>query len=1145
MSDVLEYDKMPEFMQNMEIDVEETVYINGIPEKEYYSMTVDVSDPAKENDQEEEEEAFEFLSEKEAGQFVKIGGGLVPGDQKENQEEKKKEEKKPKPKQDLVDQALVIDIDGGERNQYETFGWLGRLKSTFVSKGAKVDIKEKDLGRDNEKKALDEAEKEPKVNEEKEKAKVNEEQPKVNEEQPKVNEEQQKANEEKEKPEEKKEEKLEEKKEEKKEEEKKEEVPDKLMDYAPEDDELIEQLLEFRKNKRKQPYTFAVLDGPDRKAADKEEPEFPQDVERPVIELHASILNTELSDYVSMYEAKQNDLISKKEVTKYVPVFGHSFIVFRYSCYDEEQKKYMRYHLSLGFAMKNSIKQIVEKGLDPKGNYTGSLQSAEGLATDMSKAYRTTYTKLDKALEKVESYAELSYRLLDRNANSFVKEIAEEAGVSEEEALPDANQAKPFDTSGLIFENLGTVIGQEYKPGEKPEKKGNKGKKGAKQGEQQQNPEEGQQEQQNERPAGVADLSLKMMKGFGDVTRGHNLPIDVLRIIAGVERLGEVEQEDDFILEGLPDVEANDKGLLEEGPKRGNLDFELLELEERTKKLRGENDLDELEDQVYDLDEMEIIPEKKEKKKGSKKKSKINEPKPIMMNDLLDGDKSEIEMEDENIIPIKKELPKVESKKSKTSKIFEFFGFGKPGKKKNDENDLIIELEDEKQPKGSKKQNELEDNIIDIEDNNIIPVKKELPKVESKKSKTSNIFKFFSFGKFGKKKNDENNLIIELEDEKQPKGSEKQNELEDQILDFDDNDDAEFVLEGLDKKPEVSKKQDEKKYSIFTLENIKKKVLPQKKQKQEELKEIELLEDTKEKDDVELDLLGFDDKGTNPKKSKKQNEYDYKISDLEDMKIEPEEKETQKKVAPKKGGKQKEPEEIKLLDNNNLEIEMEDENIIPIKKELPKKESKKSKTSKIFAFFGFGKFSKKKNDESNLIIELKDEKPEKKGRDHILDIEDEEIIPVKKEPQKKETKKKESKKKESKEIKLIDNNNLEIEMEDAEFELEGLGEKPKEEKKQGEKEYHIFDLEDIKKEAPKKKNENNLEIEMDDEELEFQGLDLKPKEIKKQDYKVFTLEDKKKEPQKKVPKMTELFDADKLENEIKEEKKKKTKGSKS
>ena len=97
---------------------------------------------------------------------------------------------------------------------------------------------------------------------------------------------------------------------------------------------------------------------------------------------------------------------------------------------------------------------------------------------------------------------------------------------------------------------------------------------------------------------------------------------------------------------------------------------------------------------------------------------------------------------------------------------------------------------------------------------------------------------------------------------------------------------------------------------------------------------------------------------------------------------------------------------------------MEDENIIPIKKELPKKESKKSKTSKIFEFFGFGKFSKKKNDESNLIIELKDEKPEQKGRkkqnelkkDNILDIEEEEIIPVKKKPQKNEVKKKETKK---------------------------------------------------------------------------------------------------------------------------------------
>ena len=113
-----------------------------------------------------------------------------------------------------------------------------------------------------------------------------------------------------------------------------------------------------------------------------------------------------------------------------------------------------------------------------------------------------------------------------------------------------------------------------------------------------------------------------------------------------------------------------------------------------------------------------------------------------------------------------------------------------------------------------------------------------------------------------------------------------------------------------------------------------------------------------------------------------------------------------------------------------------------------------------------------------------------------------------------------------------------------------------------EKEYRTFikKIESEENEPPKMKQKgskqkkpqeikildnNNLEIEMDDEELEFQGLDLKPNEIKKQDYKIFTLEDKKKKPQKKVPKMTELFDADKLENEIKEEKKKKTKGSKS
>ncbi|MBQ6258811.1 MAG: hypothetical protein IJJ79_03930, partial [Lachnospiraceae bacterium] len=151
MADSLEIEKLPDFMQDMEIDIEETVYINGIPEKEYYSMTVDVTNDPGKNDEEEKEEAFEFLSEKEAGEFVTIGAGLVPKDEKENKAEKKKEAEKPKPKQDLVDKALVVNIDAGERTQYETFGWLGRLKSSLVSKGAKVDIKEKDEGRDKEK----------------------------------------------------------------------------------------------------------------------------------------------------------------------------------------------------------------------------------------------------------------------------------------------------------------------------------------------------------------------------------------------------------------------------------------------------------------------------------------------------------------------------------------------------------------------------------------------------------------------------------------------------------------------------------------------------------------------------------------------------------------------------------------------------------------------------------------------------------------------------------------------------------------------------------------------------------------------------------------------------------------------------------
>ena len=94
MADALEVDKVPDFLQDIQLDIEETVYINGIPEKEYYSMTVDVSDDAGKNDEEEKEEAFEFLSEKEAGQFVNIGAGLVLGDQKENKEEEKKEAKK-------------------------------------------------------------------------------------------------------------------------------------------------------------------------------------------------------------------------------------------------------------------------------------------------------------------------------------------------------------------------------------------------------------------------------------------------------------------------------------------------------------------------------------------------------------------------------------------------------------------------------------------------------------------------------------------------------------------------------------------------------------------------------------------------------------------------------------------------------------------------------------------------------------------------------------------------------------------------------------------------------------------------------------------------------------------------------------------
>ena len=477
-----------------------------------------------------------------------------------------------------------------------------------MSKGAKVDIKKRDGGRDNEKEVLD----------------------KVNEEQQKVKEGQQ--------PEEKKEEdkKTEEKKEEeKKAEEKKEEVPAMLLDHAPEDEDVAEELLLFVRKKDVEPFTFAVSDGPDRKAALKEEPHFPMDLERPVIELHASISNTNLTDFVSMYEAKQSELITNRKITKYVPVFGYSYLVFRYSCFDAAQNKYMRYHLALGFAMNDSIKQIVEKGLNPKGDYKGSLQSAEGLPSDMSKAYRTSYTKLDDVLLLAVNYARSKYRLLDRNANSFVRDIAEEAGLAEADILPDENQSKPMDINGLIFENMGTVVGRENNEGGKKEKE-----EGKDQENEQQKPEEELKEKK--RPAGVGDLSTKMMKGFGTVTKGHDLPIDMLRMIAGVERLGEVEPEDEFILEGLPDVGVPQRGFLEEEPKRGNEDLELIELEEQEPDLKLRKKLDDLEEHIFNLEELEIIPVKKEPQKKEPQKKE-----PPKVNEILDLDKLGKEIHEE------------------------------------------------------------------------------------------------------------------------------------------------------------------------------------------------------------------------------------------------------------------------------------------------------------------------------------------------------------------------------------------------------------------------------------------------------------------------------------------------------------------
>lgn len=685
MADALDIEKLPDFMQDMELDIEETVYINGIPEKEYYSMTVDVSNDPGKNNEEEEEEAFEFLSEKEAGQFVQIGAGLVPKDEKENKAGKKKEAEKPKPKQDLVDQALVIDIDAGERKQYETFGWLGRLKSSLVSKGAKVDIKEKDEGRDKEKEARDKAEEEQakapngqeKLGNAQENAKNvqenagNAQQNAGNEQQNglQVNaaEGQQENAAEENKPEE-----------------KKEEVPAMLLDYAPEDENTPEELLRFRLYKDQAPFTFAIADGPDRKAAAAKDPEFPRDVERPVIEIHVSVSNTkELTDYVSMYEAKQRDLDSGQELTKYVPVFGYSYVVFRYSALDTESNKYMRYHLPLGFAMKDSIAQIVAKGLNPRGDYVGALQSTEGLASDMSKAYRSTYSKLDDVLQMVMSYGDLSYNLLERNANSFVRDIVQYADVSAKELLPEENQSKPFDTKDLIFENMGTVVGREYSEDEKKEKK----KKGQN-GEQQEEAEEVLEHEDEAQPAGIGGLTLNMMKGFGTVSAGHELPIDLLRMISGVAPLDEVEPEVEFVLEGLNvDLDAQ-----QEGQGRGNLDFKVFDLEEPKKKSKEEVEEENLENEVYDLDEIEIMSRSSDGSKAVRKEPKKENKKAngegIFFEDknTIIKEKDEDEDEKENVIEFENVEEEEEKKEIKKVVI---------NPEVNNDEDFVIENVDE------------------------------------------------------------------------------------------------------------------------------------------------------------------------------------------------------------------------------------------------------------------------------------------------------------------------------------------------------------------------------------------------------------------------------------------------------------------
>jgi len=725
MADALDIEKLPDFMQDMELDIEETVYINGIPEKEYYSMTVDVSNDPGKNNEEEEEEAFEFLSEKEAGQFVQIGAGLVPKDEKENKAEKKKEAEKPKPKQDLVDQALVIDIDAGERKQYETFGWLGRLKSSLVSKGAKVDIKEKDEGRDKEKE---------------EKAKAPGEQAKEEQQnEPQVNAaEEQQAN----------------AAEEKKPEEKKREVPAMLLDFDPADADLTDDDLDFSVFRDEAPYTFAVLDGPDTKAAASKDPQFPKDVERPVIEVHVSLSNTEqLTDFVSMYEVKQKGLYSGKRETNYVPVFGYSYIVLRYSMFDTASNKFMRYHLSLGFAMKNSIAQIVEKGLLPKESYKGGLQSTEQLPSDMSKAYRTNYKTLDDILEKAKIYEKAPYKLVDRNANSFVRYIVEEAGLSEDELLPDANKANPFDTKDFIFENMGTVVGREYKLNEKlKEKKKEKQEQGLE-------PEELEHEGAMQE-AGFGDIHLSMMKGFGTVDKNHSLPIDMLRKISGVKQPVDLDDEEpQFILEGLDDLSVNDSNA---GEVRGNLDFKVFDIKEEPKKKgKKEKEQEELEDEVYDLDELEILSEgnedniviRKGSKKEGKKEGKKAKGKGLFFEETntiikeKDEDEDEKEDEKENIIDfenVDEEMDelvekKEEQPKKQKVKIVDLYpdeeddedfeiDYGNENDIK-DQEDKKEEEEDKKVEEEDKKEEKQAQEVIPEQKNELKEKKKKLPKV--------------------------------------------------------------------------------------------------------------------------------------------------------------------------------------------------------------------------------------------------------------------------------------------------------------------------------------------------------------------------------------------------------------------------------